>query len=69
MENVEEMALEMATHKPLFKLDQNNMNEEDGLYLSRSWKPIILSLKVRRNPSAQGVSCPNCPQDNSGPPH
>jgi hypothetical protein len=28
----------------------NNMNKEDGLCLSRSWKPLIHSLKVRINP-------------------
>jgi hypothetical protein len=32
------------------ELHPSNMNRQDGLCLSRSWKPLILSLKVRRNP-------------------
>jgi hypothetical protein len=32
------------------ELHPNSMNREDGVYLSRSWKPLIHSLKIRRNP-------------------
>jgi hypothetical protein len=32
------------------ELHPNNMNREDGLSLSRSWKPLIHSFTVRRNP-------------------
>jgi hypothetical protein len=31
------------------ELHLNNMNREDGLCLSQSWKPLIYSRKVHRN--------------------
>jgi hypothetical protein len=32
------------------ELHRNNMNREDGFCLSKSWKPLICSLKDRRKP-------------------
>jgi hypothetical protein len=47
---------EMFTHRlsaDEMGLNAFNMNREDGLVLSRSWKPLIHSLKTRRKPPAQ----------------
>jgi hypothetical protein len=35
------------------ELHPNNMNRKDGLHLSRSWKPLIRSLKGHRKPPIQ----------------
>jgi hypothetical protein len=37
------------------ELHPNNMNREDGLVLSRSWKPLIRSLKTSRKPPRIGA--------------
>jgi hypothetical protein len=38
------------------ELHPNIMNREDGLALSLSWKPLIHSIKVRRNPLPRKLS-------------
>jgi hypothetical protein len=40
------------------ELNSNNINREDGLCLSWSWKPLIHSLKVRRNPRPRSKLSP-----------
>jgi hypothetical protein len=42
------------------ELHSNNMNRENGLCLSQSWKPLIHSLKEQET-SSHRSKCPNCP--------